>query len=156
MNRETIDWNMHEFHYLQKNADWYWALGIISIAAAIAAIYFNNILFAIIILLGAFALGMHGNVEPKVLSYKLSRRGATIEDTLYPFDTLDSFWVEEHDHKPHRILVKSRKLLMPYIIMPLSPDVDPDEIRHFLLDHGLPEEELHEGVVRQIFEHLGF
>ncbi len=156
MAYQTIAWQMHEFHHTPKSADWYWALGIISLAAAIAAVFLGNILFAIIILLGAFTLGMHGNVPPKVHVYQLSRRGVAVEKNLYPFETLESFWIEEFDHKAHQILVKSKKFFMPYVVMPLSPDMDLDEIRHFFLDHGLPEIEHHEPLMQQIFERLGF
>jgi hypothetical protein len=156
MAYETIAWQMYEFEHREKSADWYWALGIIAIAAAVAAIFLGNILFAIILLLGAFTLGMHGNSKPKVYTYQLSRRGIQVEKNLYTFETLDSFWIEEFEDRPHRILVKSQKFFMPYIIMPLSPDMDPEEIRHFFLDHGLPEIEHHESFLHQLFEYLGF
>ena len=156
MEYKNIAWQMYEFDFVEKSADWYWALGIVAVAGAVASTYLNNLLFAIIILLAAFAVGMHGNAEPRIMVYRIDRRGLYIDKHLYHFEAVESFWIEEFEHRSSRVLVKSKKIFMPYIVMPLSPDIDPEEIRHFLLDHGIAEIEHHEPIIQQIFEYLGF
>ena len=42
---EGISWEAPEHRHTDKSSDWYWALGIIAIAAAAAALVFGNTLF---------------------------------------------------------------------------------------------------------------
>ena len=43
-----FEWEGTEYRFEDKSADWYWALGIIATAIAIAAVLFNNILLALL------------------------------------------------------------------------------------------------------------
>jgi hypothetical protein len=144
-----------EHNHGEKTPDWFWSVGIIAVAGAILAIYFSNLLFALVILLGAFTSIMASHTPPRLLKYEIGRRGVKVGDTLYPFSTLESFWVidEEIDD---RIIIKSEKFLMPYIVVPFdSTETGADDIRDYLLDY-INEEELHEPAAQKIMERLGF
>ncbi|MDD5318625.1 MAG: hypothetical protein PHF79_02275 [Candidatus Pacebacteria bacterium] len=152
----TFTWSAHEYVYQKKTADWFWAVGIITISAAVITIIFGNILFAILILVGAAALTLFAAREPHLVNFKIDERGLYVEKNLYPFATLESFWVEHNDHLgfPSKILVKSKKRIMPLIVIPLD-EVDPQDI-HDVLDLYLKEEEHIEPLSQKLMEYLGF
>jgi len=150
-----ISWKALEHEHREKTSDWFWAVGIIAIAAAVLAVFFGNILFGLLILIAAFASILQGHTKPRILEYELSRKGVRVGDTLYPYSTLESFWVIDEEIND-RIIIKSQKTLMPFIIIPYdSTRVDPEHLRDYLLEY-IDEEELEEPLSQQIMEILGF
>lgn len=153
--RQAISWKGHEYLHFKKTTDWYWALGLIAVAGAMAALVFSNILFAILILVLAFVLAIFAAREPEEVSFTISQRGVRIDDTLHPFQTIEAFGIEEMspEHIPQLIL-KSKKHLVPNIVIPLE-HVSANEIHDFLHNY-LPEEELVEPLTHKVMEWLGF
>ena len=156
MHIDTLSWNMYEHDEIPKTADWYWAVCIIALAATALAIFFGNTLFGIVILVATVTIILYSQKPPRMLELHLTPRGPVIDNRLYEYVTLESFWVEVNDHKSSKIIFKSKKTFMPYVTMPLSPDVHPDEVRELLLYHGLRETEHHEPLIQVVMEHLGF
>lgn len=152
---KRIAWKAMEHSHSEKSSDWFWAVGIISIAGAVLAIFFGNLLFGLIILLAAFNGIMQGHTKPQVVLYEITRSGIKINETLYPYSSLESFWVIDEEIND-RILVRSQKLLVPFLVLPFdSTKVNPDEIRDYLLEY-LNEEELEEPLSQIFMERLGF
>jgi len=154
MRNYKIDWEELEYEFFDKNSDWFWALGIVSIAVAVTAIILNNILFAILILVGAFALGIHSVKKPEIVHYEVNQRGIIIDNKLYPYNSLDSFWIEHNPEDP-KLLITSKKVLMPQIVIRINLEVDTDDLRDYLLDH-VDEEEQKESFATTIMDYLGF
>ncbi len=153
MHHEIITWDSHEYHHFEKNADWYWSLGIIAVSIAILCILFNNLLFAAFIIVGAIAGALYAAREPELAHVELRPHGVKVNNIMYTYHSLESFWVEEFEH-PEVLILKSKHLLMPYIIVHLS-HVHPDDIRVYLRMH-LKEVEHHESLIHKLFEYLGF
>ena len=150
----SISWQGYEYEHHEKSGDWIWALGIIAISSAVTAIIFKNLLFALLILVGAFTIALFSAKRPHLVHFEISRRGITIDDTLYPFTTLESFWIDEDEHGHQTPIVKSQRVLVPYIFIPLK-EIEGDEI-HDMLSEYLAEEELHEPISHKILEFFGF
>ena len=154
MSHRPLEWEAQEHVHMEKTSDWYWAVGIITVAAVVTSIIFNNILFGLVLLLGSITLTMHAMKEPPYREYRLTERGLHIDEVYYPFQNLESFWIEE-DFYPTRILIKSKKVFMPLIVVPLHDDMDPDLVRGYLLPH-IKVEEHHEPLLHKVLEYLGF
>lgn len=150
---ETITWSTPEYEHKERSADWYIALGIITISASVAAFLLGNILFGFFILIGAFTLAMYSMRTPEEMFVEINNHGIVINDRIYTYNSLESFWVEGYDTEP-KIIIQSEKTLMPYIVIPLG-GVDPEEVREYLLEH-LEEEEHSEPLSHKIMEYLGF
>ncbi len=153
MNDEIITWETPEYEQKEKSVDWYIALGVVAVSTATASFLLGNILFAILILLSIFGLAMYSAKTPGILKIELNNRGILVNNTVYSYSTLESFWVEEYDKEP-KIIIQSEKALMPYIIIPLG-DADPDKVREFLFEY-LEEEEHYEPLSHKIMDYLGF
>lgn len=148
-----ISWNAPEHIHTEKNNDWYWAVGIITITAVALAFIFKDIIFGIFIIVAAFALVVHASKKPKIIHCEINDRGIVIDNILYPFLSLESFWIDAHE-KPTKVLIKSYKTFMPYITVHID-EVDPEKIRDILLDY-IAETEHIEPLSQKIFERFGF
>jgi len=152
MENKKLKWNVPEYVLREKSRDWYWALGIIALSVIIASILYHNFLFAILVLVASFSLYIYASREPSIIDVEIGEKGIIVNNTLYPYVSLDSFWIEDHDSK---ILVKSKKTFMPLIVIPYSHEIEHNELRNTLVKK-LPEVEHHEPASQKLMEHLGF
>lgn len=152
---EPIHWQAYEYEPREQSGDWFWAVGIVTVAIAVTAIIFNDVLFAIIIILGGFALSLYAARPPHLIDIVVDDIGIRIDRSFYPYRTLESFWIEEQHGFP-KILVKSQKLIMPYIVVPLNPEEQDAEDIHKILIRHLPEVFHSESVFEKVLERLGF
>lgn len=157
MKQEPIVWHSHEYKHHEKNGDWFWAVGIITLSALVIAILFGNYILGILIVLSGFCLMLFGNKEPEHIRFEINGAGIMIDKTLFPFGTLHSFWVENNDHLQveSKLFIRSKKALVPLIHIPLIWDVDPELVRAQLLTH-LTEEEHYESFSHRLLQYLGF
>jgi hypothetical protein len=150
-----IEWQAFEHEHIHKSSDWFWVLGIIATTGAVTAIIFSNILFSIVILVGAFTLGMHAAKRPSRVNFKITERGVIIGNKMYLYSSLESFWVEDENERAlPKLLVKSKKLLAPHIVIPID-NISPSDVRDYLLQY-LAEEEDSESLAQKIMEFFGF
>ena len=149
-----ISWSAPEYKRKEKTADWYWAVILISFAIVVTSIITHNILFAILIVISTAILMSFSITAPKIIQININQKGVAIEKEMYPFATLESFWVESQDEENLKIILKSKKLIMPLITIPLEEHRHLD-VREFLLQY-LPEVEMHEPLSQKLMEKLGF
>ena len=148
-----ISWNAPTHVYREKTSDWFWSVGIITLALAVVCFIFGQVLMGIFVIVAAVALVLHASKPPKIVYHEINDRGIIVEDVLYPFLSLDSFWIA-HDSQPGKILIKSHKTFMPLIVI-LIDEVDPEEIREVLLKY-IAETEHHQQFLHHVLEGLGF
>ena len=148
-----ISWKAPAHLYTEKRPDWYWAVGIITAALAAAAFIFGEAVTGIFVIVAAVALVLHASKPPQIVACEVNDRGIIFGNILYPFLTLDSFCIP-HDETPPKILLKSRKLFMPLIVIYID-EVDPEDIRAVLLRY-IAETEHREPFLKQALERLGF
>ncbi|MHB0978286.1 MAG: hypothetical protein ACYC1K_02715 [Minisyncoccota bacterium] len=156
MVKETfkIEWDGHEYEHKERSSDWFWAVGIITVAVALTSIILGNIIFALLIIVSAFALLLFINRPPETLHIIVDEKGITKGRVRYPFDTLHSFYIDiDHPHK--KILLRSKKMFMPLIVVPLGEKVDIENVETNLLKF-IPQEPLVLPFAEQILEYLGF
>lgn len=153
-HNQTIQWSSPEYRYRKKTPDWFWTVGIIAVAVAVISLFYNDVLSAIFVLLGAFTLMLYGAKQPRTISFSVSERGIRIGNTNYPFLSLKSFWIHEYDTE-NVLIVESKKLLAPYLHVPIAPHVSVEELHNLFLEN-LPEKEHRESFSEAIMEYLGF
>lgn len=150
---EKISWDPPEYLHKPKDADWYWAIGIITVSIIVTSIILNNVLFAILVFLSVFALTMYGAKPPKKIHVEINKNGILIEKSLYPYSNLKSFDITG-SRLGEKLLIKSQKALSPLITIPLA-DQNSDEISEFL-EQYISKEEIDEPLLHQFMEYLGF
>ena len=154
MAHTHISWKAPEYEYRVRSSDWYWAVWIIVISLAIISILFNDLLLAILIVLGVFTLTMMSKRQPRTIEYAVSNEGFRVGKRLYRHDELESFWIAEQDGMPTRLLIKSKKVFVP-LITAFVENADPADIRSALLKY-LYEERMDEPLSQKLLEWFGF
>ena len=149
-----ITWEAPEHRHIEKGNDWYWALGIITIAATAAAIVLGNTLFGVVLLLGASTMLIFASKKPSIIPFAVTLRGIRVSNQLYPYSTLASYYLDEEGPDGPQLLLKSERMFMPIIVMPI-PDEHIDDIDDILASR-LPEELLEEPFSERILEFFGF
>ena len=152
--RTVLRWNAYEHEHVPRGKDWYWALGIVAVSAALTSILFHNVLFALLILIAAGILGMLANVPPDLVRFEISDRGIRIGDTMHRFEEIISFWVEEEGGHAHPLLlIDTVKLMSPNLVIPLE-NIDPHVVRTYLREHA-EEVPMKEPIAHKILEFFG-
>ena len=149
-----IEWDAHEYEHKERSPDWFWAVGIISVSIAIASVIFGNIIFGILVLISTFTLAIFASRPPSTLHVVVDEKGITRGKIRYPISTLESFWIDtDHPHK--KIILRSQKMFMPLIVVPLGDEVDVEDL-HESLSLFLTEEFHSLPLIERLLEYLGF
>lgn len=149
-----IEWRAPEYEFRKKTADWFWVAGIIAIALIFSAIILKNILFAILVLIGAFSSMMYAARKPNIVSFSIGPKGVRISERIYHYDDLKSFWINYNPPQTKELIIESKKTFMPHIAIMLG-DTDPVKTRNYLLKF-LPEQKIEESLTTTISRLIGF
>ncbi len=133
-----ISWHVDTHEHRERSPDWYWGLALIALVGAGLSVFFGNLLFAIIILIGAGSLAtllLRGPREHKV---SMDARGLSLDGTLYRWKSVESFWVEEHRAQ---LLVTTQGVIHPQLVIPLGDRSRAQNVRNYLKRHAREEEQ---------------
>jgi len=150
---EKISWKTTEYLHNEKTTDWYWIVGIITISIALISIILNNLIFAILIIISSFTLTLFASKKPEIMSVEFSDKEFTFGEKKHKYSEIDAFWIELRDGTP-RIILKSKKVFMPYISIFLE-NTEPDKLKEFL-SPKLQEEEMSEPLFEKLLIYFGF
>lgn len=150
----AITWEAPEYYFQEKGKDWYFAVTIIFIALVIAAIIFDNVLFALLLAVSGIVLAMGAAKRPAVVPFAISVRGIKISDQLLPYDTLRSYYINEENPNGPELLILTKKRFTPIIVIPLPAEYI-DDVEDIVRSR-LAENFLEEPLFMKILERLGF
>ena len=150
----AVSWEAPQHHHVEKGNDWFLALLIIIIALVLTAVLLGNVLFALLLGIGGGVLAMSAAKRPAIVPYAVSVRGVKVEDELFPYSKLESFHIDEEDHRGPQLLIKTLRRSVPLLVLPI-PVNHIDDIES-ILKEKLPEEELHEPFFLKLLELFGF
>ena len=151
-----LEWEGREYDHNPKSADWYWVLGIIAVAATVAAILFGNYLLATLIVIAAAAFALHASKQPPLHRFRLVEQGIVVGDDLHPFERMLSFSVLEdvEGELAPMLSIKTESWLSPHLIIPLD-GVDADVVYAYFLQK-VDEREHPHTIVDVVAAWLGF
>ena len=151
-----LEWEGREYDHSPKSDDWYWALGIISVAGTVAAILFGSYLIATLIIIAAATLALHAAKHPPLHRFQLVEQGLFIGDELHRFERMLSFSVLEDIEGvlPPMLSIKTESWFSPHLVVPLE-GVDADAVYAYFLHH-VDEDEHHHTLSDLVAAWLGF
>ena len=153
--QSTFSWEAPEYTHREKKPDWFWALGIIGISGTVAALIFNNVLLALLVLVGTFTVALYAARHPSHVRFTVGERGITVDNRLYPYGTLDAYWLDDQGHPDIvKLIIRSKKLFMPYLIIPAEHTIA-HELNRYLTTR-LKSEEMNEPLAEKILNLFGF
>lgn len=149
-----IEWAAPEFTKHKKEKNWFALPAFIALIVIIIAIFLKNFLLIVVTILAAFVLFLYALKEPKKIKFTINGKGIQIDQTLYRYEKLKSFWIFYEPPEVKEISLRSKKKFMPYIKIPLD-DQNPVKIRRFLL-RFLPERKHAESVLDSWMRKAGY
>jgi len=137
--KALFEWEGTEYKFEDKSADWYWALGIIATSVAIAAVLFNNILLALLVIVASVVVGIHAAKHERIHRFQITEDGIFIDTNFYDFHRMISYSVLEYADEtlPPSLSLKTKYFLAPHLLIPIH-NYDPVEIYEYISQH-LPE-----------------
>ena len=149
-----FEWEGHEYSFEEKGADWYWALGIITLATVVACILFNNVILALVVVAASGTLALQAAKQPREHYFAITHRGVVIDKNLYPYEDMLSFSVLEYadETMPPSLSIKTKNFLASHLLIPIVGH-DPVEIYDFFHAH-IPEGRHEESFFDHVIEML--
>ena len=152
-DQEVIVWHAYEHEHIEREADWYWAVGIVAVSAALTSMIFGDFLFAIIIVIALFTLALLARHKPELTRFEISSKGVRTGEHMHIYDDMIAFHItDEEEEEPH-LLITTKKLMTQMIVIPIRHH-DPADIRTFLKEH-LKEMPLREPLGHKALEFFG-
>ena len=151
---KLFEWDATEVEHREKGNDWYWGLGVATVAGVVLCVIFANYLLAILLAVGGIMLGLYGNDRPHRVHIEISERGVALNGSLYLFSTMKSFWLFRDRRGRDRLMLVTGRPILPMHILTFGEGIDPVTVRLFLAKH-LAEKETKESIVDLLAEMIG-
>jgi hypothetical protein len=148
-----LRWSAYEHEHIERGSDWFWALGVIAVSAALTSILFANVLFAILIVIAAITMGLIARHPPELHEFEISDKGVRTGKTMHPYEKILAFWIDEEEGDP-RLLIDTTAFMSANLIIPLT-DIEPETIREYLRER-VEEVPMKEATAHKILEFFGF
>lgn len=148
----AITWQAPEYTHYFKTSDWYWSVGILTLALFAVGLIMRNFLFSLLVVIAGFTVAMYGAKKPRTVTFSIDLEGLRIGDTLHPFETLKSFWIFYDPPLTKELSVESQKMMMPHIKIPLA-EANPAKIRAYLVQY-MPEKHQEESLVEHLIRYF--
>ena len=149
-----LEWTALEFKKYKKGKRWFALPVLIASAVIITAILLKNFLLVLATILAVFVVYIYAFKKPRKLKFIISGNGVQIDQIIYKFEDLKSFWIFYELPEIKEISFRSKKMFMPYIKVPLG-DQNPAEVRKLLLKF-LPEKRHQASIVDKWARRSGF
>ena len=149
-----IKWSAPEYEFHEKTMEWYWALGIITAALVLAAVILRNFLFAVLVVLAGFSVGLYGTRRPRTILHEINSGGVSLGNKNLNYEHIGHFWINYNPPAKKELIFESKKTFSTHTVLLLG-NADPEQIRRYLLQY-LKEKKIEESLVAVIARALKF
>ena len=148
-----LEWEAPSFYYNPQKK--YLTLIIIGLLCGAGAMLFYRMdtLTAIFLILSSLVLILYANKRPTVSKIIVSQAGVTIDEHVYYYKELRSFWLDYDPHGLKELSLEARKWYMPYIKVSIE-NQNPVEIRSLMINF-VAEREHEKSLVDLISRKMG-
>ena len=148
-----LEWEAPSFYYNPQKK--YLTLIIIGLLCGAGAMLFYRMdtLTAIFLILSSLVLILYANKRPTVSKIIVSQAGVTIDERVYYYKELKSFWLDYDPHGPKELSLEARKWYMPYVKVSIE-NQNPVNIRSLMINF-VTEKEHEKSLVDLISRKMG-
>lgn len=130
-------WQAPEYESYDRDKRWYAVMTLGLIAIITYAFFTNSPIMAITFILIGMIEYLYISRKPQMLDFIITERGIIIENEIYEFEQINSFWIFYDPEIIKSLSLHTKSSIMPYLQIPLHNE-DPDEI-HKILTQYIPE-----------------
>lgn len=148
-----IEWQAPEYKHEEKSIDFFWTIGLIALIMFVIAIWQQNFIFAIFILVSTLSLFLFSIRRPQIMTFIIETSGLSLGKDKYEWKKIKGFHIKKESDKAV-LLVEIDKYLLPVYTIPLPLNIA-DQVRESL-NKVTPNIELEESKSMKFMEKLGF
>jgi len=128
-----LEWDAPSFYHNPQKK--YLVLVVIALFCGAGATLFftRDILMTIFLILSPLVLLLYANKRPTISKVIISPAGVTIDDKVYYYKDLKSFWLDYDPNGPKELSLEARQWHLPYIKIS-TEDQSPVEIRALMIN----------------------
>lgn len=139
-----VSWEAQEYIHQEKGTVWFIIFGVVLAVMIGVAIWQQAWTFVLLLIVIATTIIVFAKRPPRVISYSLTDKGLSVDDTLHPFKNFKSFGVVR-DGEEYSIMLIPTKRFQPGVTV-YFPEASGEAIVD-MLGARLPMRELHLDVV---------
>ncbi len=147
-----IEWSALEYSRKEHSTDWYWAVGLITLAIIVATIWTKSYLFALFILISSASLILFSLRHPQEVIFSIETKGLRMGRDNYPWEKIKGFNIRKREEQ-NKLLIEIDKYFLPVYTIPVPSELVA-EIKETLLKVK-PVLDLKESRSMQFIEKLG-
>jgi len=110
-SKSSLKWKTPEFEYYKNSQSWFITIGIIAGILFIIAIFTKNFLFGLLIAISSFLIFTYSLKKPDNVKLSIGPKGIQINNVLYEFENLRSFWIFYNPPEIKELSLRSKKQL---------------------------------------------
>ena len=148
---KLLEWEALEYAEHKKGTDLYWYLALAAVLLLIFAVYQRSFLFGALVVIGWFTIMLYSTRAPRIITISIREQGILVEQNLYPWTNIKSFWIFPAKKE---LSLELKKTLMPHVKIPLG-DTNHQTARETILKF-VPEKEQEESLLENISDLLRF
>lgn len=150
-----IDWTVPEYSHKERDNDWFWAIGLITLIMCGIAIWLHNYIFSVFIFISGCCLILFTLRHPQDITYIIETKGLTMGKDLYPWKGIKSFNIKNIETEPFsKLMIETSKYFLPIYTIPVPKDLEIHVKETLLLI--IPRSEIDESKSMVFMEKLGF
>ena len=134
---QVFEWDAMEFEYHVKSDSWRWGLIVAVVVLVIILAVMRNWLGMVLVIVAGYVVYQFAYKQPRKLHYILTKDGLVVDDKIYAFDKITSFWISRDGG-----LNLNTKWWPPRLSIELN-SVDVEKLDSFLV-HYVPKEKREE------------
>ena len=150
---EKIEWSAPEYKHEEKSIDFLWTVGLVALVISGIAIWQNNYLFAIFILISGASLVFFSVRHPEDMLFSIETSGVTMGKDKYDWKMIKGFDIKKENEKAV-LLIELDKYLLPIYTIPLPIELL-SKVKESLLKIST-NIELEESKSMKFMEKIGF
>lgn len=149
-----MSWEAPEYIAYKKTTAWYVVFGIVLALLLFSAFLLQSVLTGVVFLLSGILIFVYSERPPRRVPYEIRTSGVSINRRVYLYRDLSAFNVVERGDTVY-MLLKSRRLIMPLIHVPLT-GLDFQEVSEVMGAHLEEDDQLIEPFADVLSHWLGF
>jgi len=148
-----FSWEAPSFYYNPQKK--YLALIVIALMAGAAALLFydRDTLLAVFLMLSSLVLVLYTNKKPDISKIRVSQAGVSIDDRMYYYRELKSFWIDYNPNGPKELSLEAKKWYFPHIKVSIERE-NPVELRSLMVNF-VPERVHEQSLIDFVARKLG-
>lgn len=149
-----IEWTAPEYKHESKSVDFIWTIGLVAIVVFVLAIWRQNYLFSVFVLIAGGSLILFSIRQPQNVNFVIETKGLTMGKEKYEWKNIKGFNIKKEEGTMSTLLVEINKYLLPVYPITLPTELIPNVREE--LTKVIPNIELEESKSMKFMEKIGF